>query len=301
MHRSILFTSIGKVSMRRWISLVTAGLVMWPASAAGFGGAVGIFHDASAWDCAVHDREGLVPVYVVHTGSDGTAGSKFAAPLPSCWQGAVHLFDDVQTPVSIGDSQSGIEIAYGRCVEGAIHILTIWVVSPGTTEDCCPYSILPHPAAASGEVESIDCTGEYEYAGANDAVVSTSNFCGCGPAAPPGIENPAPPDSAAGVPLVAQLAWDPASVRNPVYRVRFGTNPPLLPIIADGLAVTTADPGPLQPSTMYYWQVEGCPDQIPPPPNEPCAYSPIWRFTTTGTVPTDDRTWGAIKALFRAD
>ena len=114
--------------------LITVGLQSTPVH--GAGGYIGIV--GSPWpgmECNLLDRADDIGLYVVHDLSDGTLGVRFSAPLPACWTGATFLVDQVMSPfIAIGDSQSGIQIAYGSCVVGQIVVARIWITSMGAMD-----------------------------------------------------------------------------------------------------------------------------------------------------------------------
>jgi hypothetical protein len=161
-------------------ALCLAASVTSVTAATGF---VGLYADAAGTDCNILDVPGLVSFYVVHTGTDGATGVEFSAPLPSGFTGAggTFLADEVQFPVYIGDSQTGLSVAYGSCLTGPIHVATILAFSPsGTTPSCTQYPVLPHPARGVINVPNCDSpVGEAP----GDGLIATINAdagCVCG-------------------------------------------------------------------------------------------------------------------------
>jgi hypothetical protein len=146
-----------------------------------FGGTIGVYSMADGADCNIHDlAPGLLKVYVVHTGIVAATASQFFAPMPSCMTGAAWLSDDPQFPVALGNSQTGIAIAYGGCMPSPIHILTINYFAGGTTQECCYYPVLPDPSVVSGQIEVVNCDEHLVYADGLVSVVNPVMGCYCG-------------------------------------------------------------------------------------------------------------------------
>ncbi len=132
--------------------LISLVALCWASTAFAVSGSIGIFADVNANQCALtNDGSGPAPesnVYVVHTGSDGTTGSGWAAPIPDCAGGPIFLADVAQPGVIIlGNSQTGASAAYGGCrTNGTVPvawILVRWMGAPA--EGCCTWTVGPHP------------------------------------------------------------------------------------------------------------------------------------------------------------
>ena len=93
--------------------------------------------------------------------------------------------------------------------------------------------------------------------------------------------NPYPANGSTGVRLDEHLNWtggDPDG--DPVtYDVYFGTNSSSLPMVSINQSATIYDPGTLNSSTPYYWQIVAW-DNI-----GLFTEGPIWKFTTAGNFP----------------
>jgi hypothetical protein len=84
-------------------------------------------------------------------------------------------------PVTVGDSQNGISIGYAVCTPGPIHVLTINFFCQGLSQNCCYYSVKPHPDVLSGVVEVVDCSNSILTAKGGFGIVNSTNECECGP------------------------------------------------------------------------------------------------------------------------
>jgi hypothetical protein len=71
-------------------------------------------------------------------------------------------------------------------------------------------------------------------------------------------EDPTPDDKATDVSINTDLTWisgDPDQDDTVTYDVFFGTSSPPITLLCDDEVATTCDPGTLNDSTTYYWQV----------------------------------------------
>ncbi len=148
------------------------------AQAQGAGGRIGIFSDTFGADCALSDAAAPNFWYIVHTRARGQPGawqSRFSAPLPPCYPG-MWLADNNPFPVTIGFSQTGVTIEYGRCLTTPIHVLSVLTFGGGTSP-CCSYKVLPHPAAVSGQVELGDCEGRVVFVDCGEGIINHNATC----------------------------------------------------------------------------------------------------------------------------
>jgi hypothetical protein len=234
-----------------------------------------------------------VSVAVVHY-TDATGGATqvaFSAPVPACLPGTVWLFDTFVG--AQGDSQTGIVVPYGGCLEGPILVGTIKMFVSSAPTECCAMQVLPHPNAASGMVEALDCSGQVRTESGLAGVFSPpGEVCaGVGPS-----HSPDPPDGATQVPLDATLSWEMGLTLNPCGGltevtpiVMMGTDPGALYEVARDVS-PPFDPGALQGGVTYYWRID----------HEFLGRhaGPVWEFTTALVVPAESSTWGRVKALY---
>lgn len=232
---------------------------------------------------------GLRQFYVLMS-TTGAGSVEFSAPLPSCIEGATYLSDDCPYPVHIGNSQTGVAVAFSSCKTGdAVHVLTINCWMAGQTKSCCPWRILPSPTAyPSNQIGVADCDLNYATAYGGMLLVQKSGVT---------ADHPLPPDGATNQPLSVRLTWmehycDCSMCPTSSSDIYFGTttDPPLV-YSDEGSQEGPYDPGLLQPYTTYYWKIRkrGLGDPWT---------SPLWSFTTTSSIDVESTSWGAIKALY---
>ena len=111
---------------------------------------------------------------------------------------------------------------------------------------------------------------------------------------PPLVGDPSPLNGATAQPLDSKLNWSLTDCSFTLgvmsSDVFFGTNPDP-PLVASFLGQVTYDPGPLLPSTTYYWKIRGNGDGG-------TMVGPVWTFGTEVPVPIEQTTWGRVKALY---
>jgi len=145
-----------------------------------WGGQIGVYSDVIGSDCNIVDQGGLLAVHVVHTNTSGATAAQFAAPAPSCMTGVTWLTDNLVFPIALGNSQTGITVAYGTCLSPSIHVLTILYSTFATSETCCMYPVIPDPSVASGKIEVVDCTSYKLFADGRISIVNPNSHCVCG-------------------------------------------------------------------------------------------------------------------------
>ena len=147
----------------------------------GQAGRIGLYTDMTGTQCGFADLAGDRTLYVVYTPGSiaNSTGAQFAAPIPPCYTGASWLGDDVAHPITIGDSQTGVSVAYGSCLPGPVVIMAIRLYTPDAAASCCKYPVLPDPDVVSGEVIVTDCTFAIRPASGGFAVVNPLPECPC--------------------------------------------------------------------------------------------------------------------------
>jgi len=163
------------------VILALIGLLVSVQPSFGQAGAIVLAGDSQGIDCNLSDTSaGMCAFYVVHVGTSGATASQFSAPAPACFTGS-WLSDTTIFPVTVGDSQNGVSIGYGPCTPGPVHILTINFFCQGMSQNCCYYSVKPHPDVTSGTVEMVDCTYTTLQAKGGFGIINSTSECECGP------------------------------------------------------------------------------------------------------------------------
>ena len=255
------------------------------------------------WDCVLELYQigsfflyYAVWVDVVYSPSIPTRSVSFAIPEPQC------LFADTVEVEYLenvtGHWRTGITVDFGDCRTERSLVMRLRF-SGVVSEPNCAYRVVAHSASASGWTEFVDCEGQTRFAHGDVAVVDwdgSPEGTGFASSPPPPPSHPSPPDGATGVATTTTLDWDwspaagcPRVLSGDTYHaVYFGTEPQ--PALVDEWAGPYYDPGRLEPSTTYYWRVVTRSYSVPS--------SPVWSFTTADATPTEQTTWGAIKALY---
>jgi hypothetical protein len=142
-------------------------------------GFIGIFSDSIGYDCDLWDTApGPCVYHVVHVNTGGAVGSMFAAPQPECFQ-STYLNDTPVFPVTVGDSQKGISIAYGACLSGTFHILDIRFFCVGLTQQCCMYRVVGDPSRYFSDPEVTDCDLNTRMAWGWTSPINPDGYCCC--------------------------------------------------------------------------------------------------------------------------
>jgi len=247
---------------------------------------------------------GLAHVIVTNTVDFRTV--RFKATVPPC-NGMFYLSESVLDGVAVGDSQTGIEITRNECTSGSsITVLTITYILTGDGTETCEWTVDAYPGDAT--VELIDCDGVVARGSGNGAGLINGDCGLTGENNILGPYRPTPVNGAAGVSIQPELDWFGLARQVFLADHSFDEVIPGHDHQIDDLAFTPMFPdGPfappkpfspdqLSPNTTYHWSLvnfslgsfhggEGMSD--------------TWTFTTGGTVPTEETSWGRIKAIYR--
>jgi hypothetical protein len=139
---------------------------------------IGIFTDIAGTDCSAYDTEmAVLSFYVVHVRNLGAEAVWFSAPQPACFSTAIHTGDSPVFLTTTGDSQTGVEVLYGRCRSSDVHVLTINYFVQGLTGSCCYYPVGPHPD--HGDILVKSCGPELIVATGGEAIINPTPQCVC--------------------------------------------------------------------------------------------------------------------------
>jgi hypothetical protein len=219
-----------------------------------------------------------------------TSGVRFRLPdeylADFACPGAVQTGLSFHYPAS-GDPNVGVDVAFGGCVAGAVHVFTQTI----TISDDCTLGSIFGPGGTYSDIVSIGCD-------AVERIVEDVAMC----TAPP--TNLMPADGATDVSLNPTMTCTWSSPTHCVeglglvtFSVYLGTDPGNLEF-AGWQDYNEVVVGPLQPNTTYYWRMRVLDDYWNCPGVE-VAWSPILSFTTTESVATEETSWGRLKAGYQ--
>jgi hypothetical protein len=144
-------------------------------------GSLDVFSDPGYTSCDFVDTGGLISVYVLSTHSgDGSTAVQFRMNIPSAW---TLLGNTSPFPVVVGDPIGGISIGYGQCIVGDNLIMSANFLGDGLSPACSFITILPDPAAPTGNIEIVDCQSpfpaKWEFAQLGQGIVNGDGSCDC--------------------------------------------------------------------------------------------------------------------------
>jgi len=161
------------------VLLLTLVIVMAASLAYGQQGVLGLYSDATGTNCNLLDAvPGLVSYYVVQTLTSGSTACEYATPAPACLL-AVYLSYSSPFGVSIGDpvTGGGNSTAYGACLAGSIHVVTLNYFAQGLTPSCCLYPVVDNQN--SGQLVAVDCVPQAVPISGLVSTVNGNATCDC--------------------------------------------------------------------------------------------------------------------------
>jgi hypothetical protein len=141
-------------------------VVAIPATASAQFGVIGVYTDQMASGCEIADGgQGVVNLYVVHTLGAGATAVQFKLQ-PSAGFGATFIGDTYPFELYLGNSQTGISIAYGDCLSGTVVVLGVTYLFLGSSDTCSYIDVVGDPAEVNypGEPIVADCLPMFERA-----------------------------------------------------------------------------------------------------------------------------------------
>ncbi|NIO28034.1 MAG: hypothetical protein GTO29_05715 [Candidatus Latescibacteria bacterium] len=135
--------------------LVALCMVLAASVAVAQPGTIGIFSDLTFTSNQLTDAGGPVFAYVAHINTSGSTGSRFMVVQANL---ACMTYVGETSPFAtvMGNSQTGIEIAYGSCVVGSFEVLTIEYAGCSSPA-CAALVVMPDTAATPEAVLVTDC------------------------------------------------------------------------------------------------------------------------------------------------
>ena len=161
--------------------LLTLALMLVAGMAFGQAGSVGVFADNLGANCNLLDvaPAGLKQYFVVHVNTTGATASQYRAKVPVCMTqtGAQWLSDTNMFGVTVGNSQTGVAVAYGMCKIGNVHTQTISVFAMGMTGACCRWFVDGDPII--GFIKGTDCAFATFYPTGGQGIINPNGTCQC--------------------------------------------------------------------------------------------------------------------------
>ncbi len=120
-------------------------------------GSIGLFSDpGGASPCLYELAPSLVTIYVVHVYSPGATASQFMVYCES-EVALTYLGETSPYTTMIGNSQTGIAIAYEMCIASPNHILTINYYGQGLSAPCSRCRVVADPTGFPPGIYVADC------------------------------------------------------------------------------------------------------------------------------------------------
>ncbi len=148
----------------------------------GHAGVIGVYEDPSG-SCMVADTQpSAITAYVIHRTPPwelGVVGSAFRLVAGGGFSGTL-ISSDFMTFLTLGDLATGVEVAYGGCVnDQSVLVVRATYQLFGNSPGCSYLAVQAHPA--SGTVEIWDCGHTMEPASATSSLVFNADAsCQCG-------------------------------------------------------------------------------------------------------------------------
>jgi hypothetical protein len=164
----------------RVVFLIAALPVLYYVSAAAQTDEIGLYTDPGYTECTLADTGArTVNVYVVHSTLAGSRASQFRVRSSS---GATLTYLSEQSPwLTLGDSQSGVAVAYGECLYSDIPVMTISYFASGSSSTCSYLQVVADPKSGESTVRMVRCSGgEFMEGSGSRLVINSDGSCECG-------------------------------------------------------------------------------------------------------------------------
>jgi hypothetical protein len=156
---------------------------MWCAGSAfaQWGGSISWYSDNPGFsNCYLAEAIGVVSsIYVVHDGTPEATASRFR--VAHNWHQVTVLSTDYHTNVASGNIYTGVTVTYPNCETLPYLLATLLVLPTSPAPDCSVFFyVVPDPAAASGHIEVVDCSGTNLFANGGALAVNGNDVdCNC--------------------------------------------------------------------------------------------------------------------------
>jgi hypothetical protein len=99
----------------------------------------------------------------------------------------IFLGEFIEISAYSGSTQTGLRVMYTGCQPSDIHVATIEYFCLGNSPDCAYLRVAPDPAAASGEIEVVDCQ-EIVHFVPSSAIIMNDAQGACGQCSPSPVQ-----------------------------------------------------------------------------------------------------------------
>lgn len=151
------------------------------ASALGQTDVIALYSDQVYSNCTMTDNSPrMVSVYVVHEARLGAEASQFRVTTGT-GAGLSYVNETSPHVVRIGDTPSGLSVAYGACLNSTILVATITYITTGASAACSNVRVVPDFNAPTGKIEIVDCSHFRSEGIGGKLVINPDGSCDCGP------------------------------------------------------------------------------------------------------------------------
>jgi hypothetical protein len=162
--------------MKKLILAAIVLLVVANVAVAQLGGNIAVYADINALSCDLTDIAVTVcDYYVIHMLTPGVTASQFK--IDTNHQGA--FLSEFSPFLFMGDSRNGITIAYGQCLTGPIHLLTMTYLCQGLTPPCGYMSVVSHPNGRPPGLIAVDCNETIVPVQGYTSYINNDGSCPC--------------------------------------------------------------------------------------------------------------------------
>lgn len=169
--------------MKKFVLTILAIMVAASPAFAQFGD-ISAYSDEAGTSCSIADAgAGIRDVFLLLKHTSGATALKFV--LQQGTGGTLSYVSDAVVAgfLSIGNSQSGIEVAFPTCQVGDVYFMKVTYFGAGTSAPCSYINVLeaadsPNP----GEVIIVDCTtpfGNVQNVARGQAIINPDGTCQC--------------------------------------------------------------------------------------------------------------------------
>lgn len=161
--------------------IICAVLLLAGGALAQSGGSIGLYSDNPGFsDCNLVETVGVVnSIYVVHVLMPEATSCRFR--VVHNWHQATVLSTDYHTNLTSGNIYTGTTITYPGCEPLPYLVATLQLLPTAPAPPCQVYLYaVPDPAAASGQIEVVDCGGTTWFATVGGLTVNGNEVdCPC--------------------------------------------------------------------------------------------------------------------------